>query len=252
MILAIFNPLHVEAASGTPNIDGIIDSDEWVNGESRKVRMTFGRNIILTTLFTETDMYFLAEIPHDSADDVINRNPKDGDRNIKHDYFGIEFDLNQDDAIMGTPRSPDDMYLIDYSVPDGVDMFSHSNLVFEDELYDGKNNGAGKSGQSNGYLIYEIRKPLSSLDSKGYDVSLKLRDKFYIMLAFWDDRNIHSAAGSVNIQIGNTVFMEMIVGDPIIEIQKEIIAFGSIILSIALIFFLYQKKEKRFAYPVTQ
>ncbi|MHA2099437.1 MAG: hypothetical protein ACW99A_12230 [Candidatus Kariarchaeaceae archaeon] len=227
-----------------PVPDGIISNGEWDGAETHKIRMNNGIDINFKIIYSETDVYYLATFPHKSPGDVINRNPTDGTTNLQHDYFGIEFDLNNDGLIMGTSGNPDDMVLIDYDQPGAVDMFSHSYKVFKDENYEGESNVEGASNDVDGVLIYEFRKSLNSTDSQGYDISLADGDKYYIMFALWDDKFIHSAAGSVNIQRGNSQFLEFVVGGRSSTTEQDVIIVVAIVAVGGILGVLFYLKSR--------
>jgi hypothetical protein len=214
--------------SAEPEVDGIISKGEWSGGIITNLEMNNGQVLELTSLYTNTHVYYLAVLPHDSPGDKIILNVS-----IPHDYFGIEFDNNKDDVIMGRPDSPDDLFMVDYIVEGAVDMYTHSFKVFADEKNGGENNITGSSGSLNGNLIWEVKKPLQTLDENGFDISLKTGDKYQIMPAFFDDQPPHSAAGFVNKQQGNTLFHELTVGKPTFRV-REIVGGLSLLGTIGL------------------
>jgi len=242
IVFLLFIPITVTHGEGLPTIDGIISNGEWDNSYDKTIRMDNGIDISLKTKYTEADAYYLVTFPHNSPGDVIERDPAAG----KHDYFGIEFDNNKDDAIMGTLDSPDDLILIDYEVSGAIDMFSYSFKVFKDVDFEGKDNVEGKSNDKDGILIYEFRKPLNSADENGYDITLKKGDSYFIMPAIWDNKYTKSAAGSVNIQIGNSKFIELTVGDTTFPLVEETVSIITILLASGVFLaLLYIKNNTR-------
>jgi hypothetical protein len=219
-----------ELVTAEPELDGIISKGEWSGGIVTDLEMGNGQVLELTSLYTNTHVYYLAILPHNQPGDEIILNVS-----IPHDYFGIEFDNNEDDVIMGHPDSPDDLFMVDYIVEGAVDMYSHSFKVFDDEINEGENNVTGSSGSSNGRLIWEVKKPLQTRDKNGFDIVLKTGDKYQIMPAFFDDQPPHSAAGFVPKQQGNTLFHELTVGNPKF-IVKEIVGGLSLLGTIGLAF----------------
>lgn len=225
-------------------MDGIISNDEWNGSHDKTVRMTNGIDISVKAIYTELDVYYLITFPHNSPGDVIQRNPNDGDSIIDHDYFGIEFDNNNDGAIMGTSDNPDDLIIVDYDIPGAIDMFSSSFRVYRDVNFDAENNVEGASNDENGILIYEIKKSLDSQDINGHDVSLSEGDSYYVMFAIWDDKKIRTDASYINIQIGDSQFVEMTVGDIRSRLTKELIAVMSLfIVGIVMIVLMYYKRK---------
>jgi hypothetical protein len=217
-----------QSVGALPVLDGIISPDEWSDAfEDKDIEMNNGETLNLKTIYTSTDIYFLASMDHNGPDDEIIF-----DVSERHDYFGIEFDLNGDEAIMATPWSPDDMFLVDYMVAGAVDMYAQDYNVENDTSNGGTNDVEGSSGSENGRIIWEVRKPLKSGDSIGYDLSLEAGDDYKIMLAFWDDRYPHSAAEFVNKRVGNSQFITLTVGGAKDTTQWEII--GGILLLASL------------------
>ncbi|MCE7737646.1 MAG: hypothetical protein GPJ54_22335 [Candidatus Heimdallarchaeota archaeon] len=239
IVILLFVPVQITHGEGLPILDGIISEGEWDGSFEKIIRMNNGIDITLKAIYTETDVYYLVTFPHNSPGDEIERDPAAG----RHDYFGIEFDNNKDGTIMGTTDSPDDMVLIDYDVPGAVDMFSHSFLVFKDLNNEGENNVEGKSNEDDGTLIYEFRKSLNTIDVNGYDIILKEGDSYFIMPAIWDNKNIHSAAGAINKQIGNSIFLELTVGEPASLLIEEFISVIAIVLASGVVLALFFIKK---------
>jgi hypothetical protein len=183
--------------------------------------MIYGQLLTLTAYYSDTHMFFLAEIPHNGPDDVIQFNLTE-----EHDYFGIEFDVNDDGVVMGTIDNPDDMVIVDYIEKGGVDMYStgiRAGSVTDDVINGGVDDALGASGSEAGVLIWEIMKPLDSGDTGGHDVSLKQGDTFNLMPAFWDSKHPHSAAESIPKLQENTHFIKMRVGGPGDSSSQELI-----------------------------
>jgi hypothetical protein len=233
LILIILINLHfspVQANETTPTIDGIVSEGEWDGGFIKDIEMTNGVILTLTASYSDTHMYFLAEIPHNAPGDVIEFNLTE-----RHDYFGIEFDVNNDGVVMGTPSNRDDMVLVDYIKKGGVDMYSIGAVaggVLEDTQNGGLDDASGASGSDSGVLIWEIMKPLDSGDTEGADVSLKHGDTFNIMPAFWDNKFPHSAAEFIPKLQENTQFIKMRVGGPEDSSSQELI--GAIALVVLI------------------
>jgi hypothetical protein len=222
--------------SANPLIDGNINNDEWSNGTQYYVPMTNGVLVNLTVMVSDIDIYMLIVMPHNSPGDKIQLL---ADNYTYHDYFGIEFDNNKDDAIMGTFNSPDDTIMIDYIEEGGIDMYMHSFEAFTDEGNGGTDDITGRSGSADGNLIFEIRRPLITNDESGYDISLKEGDKFLVMLAFWDDALPHSATTYVNERVGNNQFIELQVGSAINDPTREYIALGTLALAGLITFVVF-------------
>ena len=222
--------------TANPSIDGEIAADEWSNGMQYHIPMTNGVILNLTVIYTDIDIYMLIVMPHNSAGDKIQLL---SDNYTYHDYFGIEFDNNKDDAIMGTSSSPDDTIMIDYIDEGGIDMFMHSYKAFNDVGNGGSNDVSGRSGSIDGNLIFEIKRPLVTNDMNGYDISLNEGDKYLIMLAFWDDALAHSATTYINERIGNNQFIELRVGSVLDDPVRDYIVLGTLTLAGLITFIVY-------------
>ncbi|MHA2170460.1 MAG: hypothetical protein ACXAB7_11255 [Candidatus Kariarchaeaceae archaeon] len=222
------SPAH--AIETDPTIDGIVSEGEWDGGFIKDIEMTNGRILTLTAYYSETHMFFLAEIPHNAPDDVIEFNLTE-----EHDYFGIEFDVNDDGVVMGTINNPDDMVIVDYIEKGGVDMYStgiRAGSVKDDVINGGVDDALGASGSDAGVIFWEIMKPLDSGDTGGHDVSLKNGDTFFLMPAFWDSKFPHSAAEYIPKLRENTQFIKMRVGGPADEGGRELIGVASLVVLI--------------------
>lgn len=222
--------------TANPSIDGEVKADEWSNGFQYHIPMTNGVVLNLTVIYTDIDIYMLIVMPHNSAGDKIQLL---SDNYTYHDYFGIEFDNNKDDAIMGKLDSPDDTIIIDYIDEGGIDMYMHSYKAFTDVGNGGSDDVSGRSGSSDGNLIFEIKRPLVTNDEKGYDISLNKGDKYLIMLAFWDDALPHSATTYINERIGNKQFIELRVGSGLNDPIRDYITIGTLALAGLITFIVY-------------
>ncbi len=208
LILTSFVALPAEAEE-FPILDGKIDQGEWDKAEVHTFQMKNGVKTIdmtLSIIYSSTTIYFLAIIPHNDPDETINLDPKN-----KHDYFGIEFDNNGDNAIHGTVASPDDIIMVNYFKKEAEDFYTHSFKVFRDVDNGGSDETVGTVGTMDGTLIFEFSKPLDSEDQKGYDISLKPGQKYQVMLAFWDDQPPHSANVFINNPVGGKIFVDFVV-----------------------------------------
>ena len=209
ILVATFTlPVRSSEAIALPTLDGKLDQGEWDGSESLNILLTNGVTMTLSTIYTAQAAYFLAIIPHNGPNDEIQLDPS-----VPHDYFGIEFDRNGDNAIHGSVESPDDMVLVNYFENKAVDFYTHSFKVYEDTENGGRDDVKGTIGQENGSIIVEFSKPLNSGDEKGYDISLKPNQKYQVMVAFWDNQPPHSADVFINRDIGGKIFFELQVGD---------------------------------------
>ncbi|RMG42222.1 MAG: hypothetical protein D6732_01425 [Methanobacteriota archaeon] len=195
-------------ASALPNLDGKVENGEWADSETIDIQLTNGVTMKLSIIYTKERAYFLAEIPHNGPGDEIQLDPSQ-----PHDYFGIEFDRNGDNAIHGSLASPDDMVLVNYFEKKAVDFYTHTFKVYEDTENGGRDDAEGTIGAQNGTIIVEFSKPLDSGDTNGYDINLKEGDTYQVMVAFWDDQPPHSADVFINRDIGGKIFFELKVGE---------------------------------------
>lgn len=240
MILGI--PAH---AAALPTIDGKVSTNEWSSAYLKNIELTNGQTLKLYTIYTSTDVYFLAELQHSGSSDQIVLNPTDSNgKPIPHDYFGIEFDNNNDEVIMGTAASPDDMMIVNYDQPGGEDMFSYSYKAYSDVSNGGVNNVIGAASTKNGMIYWEMMKPLDSGDVFGHDIALHTGDTYKIMVAFWDNKLPHSAANDVNVREGNSQFITMTVGTPVSPLLGNIISGIVLVLSLSIALILTSGKFK--------
>lgn len=228
-ILLVFSISTIPSGSAIPVIDGQYSDTEWQAANSYDVELNDGRFIELFIAYSTTTMYFLALVPDDDIQLDVN-NP--------HDYFGIEFDNNNDEAIMGTEKSPDDTILVNYETSGAADMFMHSFSAFYDTDFQGTENTEGSIGIDGSIIVFEFSKPLRSDDDAGNDISLSSGDEFQIMLAFWDNQPAHSANAIINKRIDNFQFLSLSVGVSLQNTSAEIIAFSTIAVSVALAVFV--------------
>lgn len=191
--------------SGTissPVIDGRIDLGEWENSENFIIELNTGDLVNFSILYGVNEVYFLAIIDQSSEDQEIAL-----DTTIEHDFFGIEFDNNKDNSIMGTQSSPDDTIIVNYLENNAEDMYMHSFQVFQDERNGGINNAKGMVGTKDNKLIFEISRPYITNDNNGYDAIITPGETYQFMVAFWDNQNPGSATIGFNKKVGGSQFI---------------------------------------------
>jgi len=210
-------------------MDGKITSNEWAGAEFHRIEMTGGIELNFSIIYTTTMVYYLAVIDHSREVDTIQLNPTG-----PHDYFGLEFDNNNDEAIMGTARSPDDTIIVNYEENTAADMFMHSYKAFYDINNGGIDNTQGRAGSDGKRLIFEFSKPLQSTDSAGHDFNLVNGQKYQIMLAFWDNAPTGTASAFINTRVDNNQFLTLTVGATQSNTSGEIIATLMILISLLL------------------
>lgn len=155
--------------------------------------MNTGDLVNFSILYGVNEVYFLAIIDQSSEDQEIAL-----DTTIEHDFFGIEFDNNKDNSIMGTQSSPDDTIIVNYLENNAEDMYMHSFQVFQDERNGGINNAKGMVGTKDNQLIFEISRPYITNDNNGYDAIITPGETYQFMVAFWDNQNPGSATIGFN------------------------------------------------------
>ena len=210
-----------------PEMDGKVQPGEWDGAEFYRIELNTGIVVNMSILYTLETAYYLAMIDHSSDVNEINLDPSK-----PHDYFGIEFDNNGDNAIMGTSRSPDDTILVNYYKNDAQDMFMHSFKAYFDENHQGRDDTSGRAGSDGKNLIFEIAKPLKTNDNFGHDFNLEIGSSYQIMIAFWDDQPPHSANAGFNKRVDNNQFLTLIVDSHIDTLRYEIFAILAVIMGL--------------------
>jgi hypothetical protein len=99
---------------------------------------------------------------------------------------------------MGMSTSPDDALFVSYSKDGGQDFILQGMRysAIEDIAVNGINDVTGKIGISDNGIFAEVSKPLNSGDEIGADISLNNGDEFYIMFAFWDNKEPYQQSTS--------------------------------------------------------
>jgi hypothetical protein len=214
-----------------PSVDGELVASEWDGAEFHRIELNNGVEVNFSIIYTQEFAYYLAVIDHSRDIDEILL---EVDSELEpHDYFGIEFDNNNDEAIMGTENSPDDTIIVNYYENIAADMYMHSFTAFFDQENNGIDNVEGKAGTDGERLIFEIKKPLKTTDDKGYDINLSQGDEYQVMIAFWNDEPAHSAALGINKRVDNNQFYSLIVGQAQPQVFLEIVSALILILAMA-------------------
>jgi len=116
------------------------------------------------------------------------------------DYAAILFDASGDGEI----GSGDDSAIIHHGM-DAEDLRPDEDGVWlSDTEFGGNNDVAGQSGWASGWYTYEMRKPLNSGDTNGYDIAISPGDTILSGSCYWDtgETTEHSAeAGSFYIEL---------------------------------------------------
>ncbi len=116
------------------------------------------------------------------------------------DYAAILFDATGDREI-----GPGDDSAIIHHGMDAEDLRpDEEGIWLSDTEFGGKNDVAGQSGWASGWYTYEMRKPLNSGDTNGYDIAISPGDTILSSSCYWDagETTEHSAdAGSFYIEL---------------------------------------------------
>lgn len=233
VILALLFVVPVKSANSIPIIDAKID-EVWSTADHYQIDMQNQVTVDFRILTGTSRIYFLAIIPHDGPNDVINL-----DTTQPHDYFGIEFDRNGDKVIHGTDDSPDDMVLVNYFQSGSQDFLTKSFNVINDTAVGGTEDTEGAQSSDGSNLIFEFSVKMASGDSLGADISVQPSETISIMLAFWDDRPTHDANVIVNKAIAGSVFLDFKLSPNSIE---NLLAGGLSIVAIIVTFLIVRRK----------
>lgn len=168
--LAYHTEIRAFSARVVPTIDGKLSMGEWNDTFLYEEPVTHS-----TVAFKhdEQNLYILAMIRTTSPSTA--------------DYFGIEFDNNGDAAHMGRATDPDDaIFASSRFSPDNVTDAFLTGFAFPSFDIDvgGTDDASGTMAFANGTYTVEIRRPLSTGDSKGYDAQLSLNSTLGIGFVF--------------------------------------------------------------------
>ncbi|MHA2347716.1 MAG: hypothetical protein ACXACP_13435 [Candidatus Hodarchaeales archaeon] len=191
VLLSLTNNIRMQAIiEEYPIIDGVIEPNEWLNGDKRTITMVDGTLMETIVIFNQThiQLYF----------HIIDNDPTLYRQSESWDIFGVEFDNNNDQVPMGMSTSPDDALFVSYSKDGGQDFILQGMRysAIEDIAVNGINDVTGKIGISDNGIFAEVSKPLNSGDEIGADISLNNGDEFYIMFAFWDNKEPYQQSTS--------------------------------------------------------
>ncbi len=173
-----------------PIIDGIVEPNEWINGDKRTLTMVDGTLMETNMIFNLTHLLLFLQI--------IDNDPTLFGQSDTWDIFGVEFDNNGDQVPMGMSTSPDDALFVSYSKDGGQDFILQGMRysAIEDTTVNGTNDVIGEIGILNNDIYAEISKPLNSDDQNGADISLDSGDEFYVMFAIWDNKEPYQQSTS--------------------------------------------------------
>jgi hypothetical protein len=207
-----------------PVIDGSLESNEWPALTPIK---TLSEVIINFGVRVNTTHVFFAAQYDDSTPKKFTANPLE-----ERDYFAIGFDLNGDQAYMGTTVSPDDVIIIGMEGNFSEDMFMRgirADSVQRDITFGGTNNTFGVFTLRGTTFTYEMMKLLQSYDTKGFDINLAYGSRINIMIAYWNNLPVlHEISSYSN-------FFELRLLDPTDPNYTPKISFGDIIVGIGVV-----------------
>ncbi|MHA1977349.1 MAG: hypothetical protein ACW98F_07895 [Candidatus Hodarchaeales archaeon] len=226
----------------SPIIDGKIEQNEWINGDARIITMVDGTTMDISLMYNESHIHVLIQ--------KSDNDPTLIDQSNTWDIFGIEFDNNKDQVPMGRLSSPDDALFISYSQFGGQDFFLQGmgNVAVEDQTHNGTNDVKGYIGLVNGGLVVEATKKLDSGDKSGSDISLQTGDEYYLMFAYWDNKEPYTQSTTHSdwetFRVPNRASGNSGLISDLYDIVPEIIFIGFFILTATQIRFrIYQKRK---------
>jgi hypothetical protein len=244
IFLALFSIVNafrnVDASEGEiPIIDGLITENEWSDGDKKTISMADGSVIDATLLFNETHVFVFLQIFDDD--------PTLFESDETWDVFGLEFDVNGDQVPMGMYSSPDDALFVSYGQNGGEDFILQGmgNSAREDTSVGGSNDVIGVVSINNSFLRVEACKKLDSGDKKGADISLHQGSQFYVMYAYWDNRDPHIQSTSHSNWISYTVPGSLDESNNILlqTIVEGVFIASFVFIAIVLRFFTGKKAE---------
>ena len=234
IILVTVNPLLTQKVyAQAPVIDGDPSDDIWNMAQLHKIKFSNGVFFNFSFIIVDPEIYFLIGIPHNGANDEINLDPA-----FNHDYFGIEFDRNNDNVIHGVSESPDDMVLVNYFQKGAQDFFTHNFKVFNDTSEGGQEDARGAANSMNGIIYFEIAKKTDSGDAQGNDIKLKNKNTFSALLSFWDDRPVKDTKIIINQAQNGRIFLQFTLDDDLIF--ASIVLFSGLFVTLIVILKFYR------------
>lgn len=204
----VIHSFHLERPASEPTIvaprlqnpvslDGDISGNEWEDGGQ----------LSLTFVYThgESSLTYpgVIYLKHDGTYLWICIRVQDDDENKfpeMYDYVAILFDASGD----GDIGAGDDSAIIHHGLGP-LDLRPDEDGVWlSDTEFGGNSDVDGQSGWAAGWYTYEMRKPLNTGDTNGYDIAISPGDTILSSSCFWDagETTEHSAdAGSFYIEL---------------------------------------------------
>lgn len=159
-------------------LDGVFSGNEWDDAGKLSVTYAYDRGEPSPThpgtiylKHDETYLWICIQV----QDDDENKFPE------MYDYAAILFDANGD----GDIGDGDDSAIIHHGLgPE--DIRPNEGGWLPDTEFGGSNDVTGESGWAAGWYTYEMRKPLNSGDTNGYDIAISWGDTILCASSFWD------------------------------------------------------------------
>jgi len=163
----------------TVTLDGGISGNEWDDAGQLSLNFVYNNGESSTTypgtIYLKHDGVYLW-ICIRVQDDDENKYPQ------MYDYAAILFDANGDGGI-----GPGDDSAILHHGLGSLDLRPDEREVWlSDTEFGGNSDVGGESRWAAGWYTYEMRKPLNSGDTKGYDIAISPGDTILSSSCFWD------------------------------------------------------------------
>lgn len=164
----------------TVTLDGEISGNEWDDAGQLSLNFVYNNGESSTT-YSGT-IY----LEHDGASLWICIRVQDDDENRypaeMYDYAAILFDANGDGEI----GPGDDSAILHHGLGSFDLRPDEKGVWLFDTEFGGNSDVDGESRWAGGWYTYEMRKPLNSGDTKGYDIAISPGDTILSSSCFWD------------------------------------------------------------------
>ena len=174
-----------------PTIDGFWGKNEWPSSIINSYTFNDNKVVQFAYRVNATDIFMTARYL-DMDPSFYNVSCTSILYGICADSFAIGFDLNGDQANMGSRTSPDDAVFIGMTGNSSLDVFmqgiSKGSITY-DTAHNGTEDSFGRLSYNTTthYFTFEVVKKLHSGDANGHDIELHLGDSIKVMLAYWND-----------------------------------------------------------------
>lgn len=215
-----------------PTIDGHWGKNEWPS--SIISSYTFNNNKVVQFGYriNATDIFMTARYI-DNSPSFYNVSCAEPLYKICADSFAVGFDLNGDQANMGSRASPDDAVFVGMTGNSSLDVFMQGitrNSITYDTTVGGTEDSFGRLSYNttSHYFTFELVKKLHSGDVKGHDIELYSGDSIKVMLAYWDN-----LPPKVEIS-GYSQWITIKIQDPLNEVINFVSYFPPLIIALAI------------------